>query len=169
MIAIAVSLLLAQAGHPCAADAQRLCKDVEPGQGRIAACLKQHESGLSAACKERAASFREQLEQLTEACKNDAQKLAAGVQPGGGRIVRCLQQHSDQLSPECKAEGEKMHEQVAERREAMQQVADACKADAEKFCAGVQPGGGRIAHCLKQHQGELSKACTDAVQGARRR
>jgi Cysteine rich repeat len=169
VIAIAVSLLLAQAGHPCAADAQRLCKDVEPGQGRVAVCLKQHESELSAACQKRAASFREQVEQLTEACKNDAQKFCAGVRPGGGRIVRCLQQHSDQLSNECKAQGDKMHEQRAERREAVQQVAEACKPDAEKFCAAVQPGGGRIAQCLKQHQSELSKACTDAVQGARRR
>jgi hypothetical protein len=32
-------------------DKERLCKDVKPGEGRIAACLKQHESELSPECK----------------------------------------------------------------------------------------------------------------------
>jgi len=36
---------------PCQADAQAWCKDVQPGEGRIIACLKQHFSKLSAACR----------------------------------------------------------------------------------------------------------------------
>ena len=36
---------------PCQAEAQALCKDVRPGGGRIIACLKQHSSELSAACR----------------------------------------------------------------------------------------------------------------------
>jgi hypothetical protein len=36
---------------------------------------------------------------------------------------------------------------------------DACKADIEKFCKGVQPGQGRIAKCLKDHDSELSQEC----------
>jgi hypothetical protein len=168
MIALVASLLVAQAGHPCVADARKLCNDVEPGQGRIAACLKQHESELSQACKERRASFREQMEELADACKDDAKKLCSGVEPGGGRVGRCLMEHRDQLSPACKEQGEKMHEQRAERRGAMREVAQACKPDAEKLCAGVQAGGGRIARCLKQHQSELSQACAEAMQGPRR-
>lgn len=34
-----------------------------------------------------------------------------------------------------------------------------CKADEAKLCAGIQPGGGRIAACMKQHKDELSPAC----------
>ncbi len=35
----------------------------------------------------------------------------------------------------------------------------ACRDDIKKFCAGVLPGGGRLAWCLHQHRGELSADC----------
>ena len=38
-----------------------------------------------------------------------------------------------------------------------------CRADLEKFCSGVQPGGGRIVGCLKAHEAEVSPACHDAM------
>jgi hypothetical protein len=34
-----------------------------------------------------------------------------------------------------------------------------CAADVQKFCASVQPGGGRIMECLKSHEADLSPAC----------
>lgn len=37
--------------RPCAADAARLCSQVEPGGGAQIACLKAHKSELSPACK----------------------------------------------------------------------------------------------------------------------
>ena len=36
----------------CKADKEKLCKDVEPGDGKILKCFKEHESELSAACKD---------------------------------------------------------------------------------------------------------------------
>lgn len=36
------------------------------------------------------------------ACQADAEKLCAGVKPGGGRIVQCLAKQLDKLSPECR-------------------------------------------------------------------
>lgn len=41
---------------------------------------------------------------------------------------------------------------------------EACKADFEKFCPGVEPGGGRIIECLAQHLNELTPECQKAVK-----
>jgi len=35
------------------------------------------------------------------ACQDDFKKFCASVAPGGGRIIACLAQHKDKLSPAC--------------------------------------------------------------------
>ena len=39
----------------------------------------------------------------------------------------------------------------------------ACKADYEKYCSGVMPGGGRIMACLNKQHDTLSDACKNVV------
>jgi len=34
-----------------------------------------------------------------------------------------------------------------------------CRADVAKFCAQVDPGGGRVGQCLKESQWQLSQGC----------
>ena len=131
----------------CRADVAKLCKGIQPGGGRIAMCLKQHESELSPGCRDTIAATKEQIKEFAEACKPDAEKLCKGVQPGQGRIARCLVEHKDQLSAGCRekiAQAESKHP---------------CMKDIETLCKGVQPGEGRIAQCLKQHEAELSAEC----------
>jgi hypothetical protein len=48
------------------------------------------------------AADQQSLAAIRAACAEDAQKLCAGVQPGGGRIVACLKEHKDSLSDRCK-------------------------------------------------------------------
>ena len=48
------------------------------------------------------AGDQQQLAAIQAACADDAKKLCAGVQPGGGRIVACLREHKDSLSDRCK-------------------------------------------------------------------
>jgi hypothetical protein len=38
-----------------------------------------------------------------EACQADFEKYCPGVEPGGGRVVECLAQHLDKLTPQCQA------------------------------------------------------------------
>ncbi len=42
------------------------------------------------------------LAELHAACDADIQKLCGGIQPGGGRILACLKQNKDVVSPTCK-------------------------------------------------------------------
>ena len=50
---------------------------------------------------------------LTAGCADDAQKLCAGVQTGGGRIIACLKQHKDSLSAKCKQAAAQVSSQAA--------------------------------------------------------
>jgi hypothetical protein len=43
----------------------------------------------------------------------------------------------------------------------------ACKADVEKFCKDIKPGGGRIRACIKSNKDRLSQACKDEIAKAR--
>jgi hypothetical protein len=47
-------------------------------------------------------------------------------------------------------------------------IRQACAADYQSLCAGVQPGGGRIIACLKQNAAKLSPACQNAMAGAQK-
>jgi hypothetical protein len=154
-------LLGASAAHPCGRDAERLCKDVQPGEGRIMRCMKAHGAELSPGCKQRIASFREEVSGGLEACNGDVEKFCAGIERGEGRVHACLLQHRAELSPGCKAAGE----ELTRRRESvkaatMRSVNDACKDELGKFCKNVKPGGGRLAQCLRQYDAELSPACS---------
>jgi hypothetical protein len=42
---------------------------------------------------------------------------------------------------------------------AAQQGQGPCAGDVEKLCKDVQPGGGQIMSCLKQHQSQVSPEC----------
>jgi len=40
---------------------------------------------------------------LRDACGGDYRRLCAGVRPGGGRVLLCLEDHATELSPSCRA------------------------------------------------------------------
>lgn len=48
-------------------------------------------------------------------------------------------------------------------------VVEACKADVEKLCPGVQPGEGRIAQCLRGKHRQLSDGCKTALKEQRKK
>jgi hypothetical protein len=43
----------------------------------------------------------------------------------------------------------------------------ACQTDIEQLCGNVQPGGGHIGQCLREHQDRVSEACKSAISDAR--
>jgi Cysteine rich repeat len=95
-------------------------------------------------------------------CATDVEKFCKDVEPGGGAMMKCLKAHQNELSPECRERGEQLKEKVRDVR------AD-CKADAERLCKDIRPGGGSIAKCLKKHESELSDACRQHSRSAKTR
>ena len=47
--------------------------------------------------------------------------------------------------------------------QAVAEARAACETDIQKLCPSVQPGGGRILACLKQHKDQVTDVCKQAV------
>ena len=54
-----------------------------------------------------------------------------------------------------------------EMRSKAMSLAQVCRADYERHCHDVQPGGGRVLGCLSANAGKLSPPCRDALPDAR--
>lgn len=88
--------------HPCSDDLEKFCKDVLPGGGRIIECMENHENELSAACKVKFQDVMKRINEAKEACAQDIESICKDVQPGGGRIAKCLKENKEKISPECR-------------------------------------------------------------------
>ncbi|MDD5209878.1 MAG: cysteine rich repeat-containing protein [Elusimicrobiales bacterium] len=128
---------------PCAGDAAKFCKDVKPGEGRVAACLKEHEKELSQACLDRKALSKEKR----------------GGKHGNKKGGACVSAYENGFSSGFKR-GFKMRAGLgAEDGKKFAGAGKACAADREKFCAGVKPGEGRLRDCLQKNLKGLSEGC----------
>jgi len=90
-------------------------------------------------------------------CKKDMETYCANVTAGHGAKVKCLKENEAKLSKECAAH-------MAEAKEAMKEIAEACHADMESFCHDVKKGGGRVMKCMKEHKDQLSAACKEEIE-----
>ena len=101
-LAIAAGAEAKPAARPCAADAAKLCQGMQPGGGQVGKCLRQHAGELSPACKDSMAKVKAIAKSFREACGADARKFCKDEKRGGGRIMKCLASHQDELVSECK-------------------------------------------------------------------
>ena len=82
----------------CKAEIEQHCAGVQPGEGQLRACVKEHFAEFSEPCK---AALLSSVA-VVRACKADVQKTCAGIQPGGGRIQACMKDHFAEYSDGCK-------------------------------------------------------------------
>jgi hypothetical protein len=87
-----------QAGNPCASDIKTLCAGIQPGEGRIKACIKSRLSDLSPTCEDRVLT----VAVSGKVCKTDVTNLCAGIAPGAGGIRACIKSHMAEVSNSCK-------------------------------------------------------------------
>lgn len=88
------------AQRACRADFAQFCKGTQPGQGRVLACLREHQEQLSPDCKS-------SLEN-TQTCADRARQLCGGTgvdqAPERHAMRQCLQQHRDELPANCRSQ-----------------------------------------------------------------
>ncbi len=152
----------ALADDPCATDIKQLCPDVTPGSANVLACLRQNEPKLSAACREEiqanALKARRIVEEFGRSCRADVEQFCAGVEPGGGRVIGCLNQHQLDLSSSCQEEMNR----IAGARERVIAFRSACTADLERLCKGVPTQAESLLECLLANEANLSAGCSAA-------
>jgi len=92
----------------CEKELTSYCKDVTPGEGRVLACLYAHSDKLSGQCEYALYDAAVQLERFVAAlsyvaneCDEDLDKFCSGVAIGEGRLLKCLGEHSSEISPRC--------------------------------------------------------------------
>ena len=101
-LTMVVNVSAQQNAKPCIEDAEKLCKGIQVGEGRIAQCLREHSNQLSPACKANISDAKVKIQDFTQACNGDMTKFCTSTKPGGGRILQCLKQHEAELTPQCK-------------------------------------------------------------------
>jgi hypothetical protein len=87
----------------CKADVEKLCKDVQPGEGRVLSCLKTHQADVSSKCAGELKSVAAAVKKVGDACETDIEKFCFDTPIGKGGIAKCLQKHSADLSADCKS------------------------------------------------------------------
>jgi hypothetical protein len=85
-------------------------------------------------------------------CATDIQSLCAGVKPGGGRVLACLQQHvaAGELSVGCSTILSKAI-----------WVAKECAGDIRQFCPTATYE--TVGNCMRPHLGQSSATCQSAL------
>jgi hypothetical protein len=105
----------AQESLICADDIEKYCKDIKPGGGRILNCLKAHENELSVSCRGKIGELQGFIKECEQACAGDIAQFCKEIQPGGGRIIKCLKERDKELSPSCSAKLEMIGKRFKDR------------------------------------------------------
>lgn len=149
---------------PCAEDAAKFCKGVEPGGGRVAACLKEHEKQLSQACVEKRAKAAEKRKHRKEAFGR--------LEKRGGGAGLCQREYGQGFGAGFQR-GFRMAGKFGAKGKAAKAkkagLGKVCKADIEKVCGDVKPGEGRVRDCLIRNADKLGEGCKTRVEKARGR
>ena len=100
---------------------------------------------------------------VTKACETEIKLYCSSVEPGEGRLLACAYAHSDKLSGQCEYALYDAAVQLERMVSAMTYLVNECMDDAERLCAGVKEGEGRLLACLEENAAEVSPRCTQAI------
>ncbi len=97
----------------------------------------------------------------TNPCEEDMKANCSDVQPGGGRLLNCLQQNLNKVSAKCK-------DHWITNADAIVDVRLKCANDVEQFCSKTLPGQGRLLRCLQLNHEKISPDCLAELPGKKK-
>jgi hypothetical protein len=127
----------------CRSDYQKVCAGVPTGGAAALQCLEKNKSNVSAPCQ-----------QAVNAASGGAATPAAG---GAAPAAKATAPGA------AAAAAPALVLRPMRPREELLVLRSACGRDVRSLCAGVQPGGGRIGHCLATQAASLSPACKEVL------
>lgn len=143
----------------CRGDYRSVCANVPTGGQAALQCLQQHAGSVSQGCQAALAPLASPATAPTTpgtapASSTPAASSAPPVAspPPAATAPAAASPPAPEMTP---------------RQQARLLRAD-CSNDFQKYCSGVQMGGGRAVACLKDHASELSQLCQSALLAAKK-
>ncbi|KAG2501821.1 hypothetical protein HYH03_000320 [Edaphochlamys debaryana] len=158
----------------CGEEIKTLCKGVEPGEGRVIACLRAQRGNITGElCRRQVLRLLGFMvedhrvdSKLVQACTSDVQKYCAGVPVGDGQVHDCLRRSIRHLEPACRAAEEEVERLGFEDVRLNPKLMRECPLAISSFCPGVTPGDSRVIQCLQSnmHKGHFPPGCAAAMR-----
>jgi len=168
-------VILAEA---CRTDVETYCKDTEPGEGRVHACLRFNRDKISERCrveetKLAAVEYRDirLRPKLNKLCSEEKAVYCKDVKPGKARVIKCLMENMAQpnFGEDCKGE-------LQEREDVMKTdyrfdvgVYTNCAGDVDQFCQDAKTklrGNATVLKCLTENFKALTDSCQSEMSRA---
>jgi hypothetical protein len=95
--------------NACSQDIERFCSTVTPGGGRLLACIAAHQDQVTRDClallydrTTDLSAFANTISFVATACGPEIDAHCGDVEPGEGRITRCLADPDVPVTPSCR-------------------------------------------------------------------
>jgi hypothetical protein len=99
--------------------------------------------------------------QLIAECRGDVQRFCAGIELGGERMARCLEDNVAKLSAGCKKAIGSAQAPAAGAEGGG--VSTACRGDAMRLCPDAIGDQAKLQQCMQSHAAQLSDGCKTAI------
>lgn len=155
----------------CRQDVDQYCDTIEPGEGRVHACLRDHRDKISEACAaeelklEKIESESTDLQpRLNKLCSEERTVFCKNVKAGNGRVFKCLEENmaKPDFSTSCRTEVEKRQLRMQENWQLDYGVSHECKTEVDSICAeakGRAHENAAVLLCLVQNFDKVGDNC----------
>jgi len=95
--------------------------------------------------------------QIAGPCAETVTKYCKDVTPGGGRIVKCLNEHRDDQSMACR-------DWLEDQNRSLKEMNTSCAVDIARLCSFSSPDSFIIYRCLEDNYVSLKSDCRDKLR-----